>query len=221
MLRPRLIVNFAATVDGKVSTVNFTPTTFTSPEDKRRLLEIRALGDAVMVGRRTLENDQMTMGLPRAALRQARLARGQSEYPLRVIVSNSGALSPGLPVFGKKTGPILIFIAGDSPAAGSWPDDVHWHGGTNNLLSVLDVLVTRYQVGTVVCEGGPTLVRGLAESDLIDEIYLTIAPKMFGGQHAPTLLGTLDTYLPASRSFRLVELKVRGVEGFVHYQRER
>jgi riboflavin-specific deaminase-like protein len=223
MLRPKLIINFAVTVDGKISTVNFTPTTFTSPADKRRLLEIRSLGDAVMVGRGTLENDQMTMGLPSETLRAARLARGQGEYPLRVIISNSGALDPNLPVFKKHFSPILIFTGGPAPPSPSWPGHVHWHGGTDGIdvLSVLDVLVRRYHAGTVVCEGGPTLVRSLAESDLIDEVYLTIAPKMFGGQRAPTLLGTLNAFLPASRFFRLAELKVQGSEAFVHYRRER
>ena len=64
MPRPRVILNFAATTDGKVSTAQQTPSGFTSAFDKHRLLEIRALGDALMVGRNTLQIDRMSMGLP-------------------------------------------------------------------------------------------------------------------------------------------------------------
>jgi riboflavin biosynthesis pyrimidine reductase len=41
MQRPRIILNFAMTVDGKVSTAKQTPSGFTSAFDKHRLLEIR------------------------------------------------------------------------------------------------------------------------------------------------------------------------------------
>src|ERR1700742_647611 len=88
--RPRILLNFAMTVDGKVSTTKQTPSGFTSPFDKHRLLEIRSLGDAVMVGRNTLLIDQMSMGLPDDALRLARVQKGQSEYPIRVVISGSG-----------------------------------------------------------------------------------------------------------------------------------
>ena len=64
MPRPRIILNFAITVDGKVSTAKQTPSGFTSAFDKHRLLEIRSLGDALMVGKNTLQIDQMSMGLP-------------------------------------------------------------------------------------------------------------------------------------------------------------
>ena len=90
MQRPRIILNFAMTIDGKVSTAKLTPSGFTSAFDKHRLLEIRSLGDALMVGKNTLQIDRMSMGLPDEALRQARVQRAQAEYPIRVIISNSG-----------------------------------------------------------------------------------------------------------------------------------
>ena len=73
MRRPRIIVNFAVTVDGKVSPAIPAPSRFTSSYDKHRLLEIRSLGDALMVGRNTVEIDNMSMGLPDQDLRLARV----------------------------------------------------------------------------------------------------------------------------------------------------
>ena len=227
MPRPKVLINFALTVDGKISTAKFTPTTFTSAYDKKRLLEIRSLGDALMVGRGTLEKDRMTMGMPDAAFRQARKNRGQTAYPLRVIVSGSGKLDRNLPVFGQTFSPILLFT-GRSATAGRdeapWPDHVRVYRSEHDRQDpeqVLSLLYAEYDVRTLVCEGGPTLIRALAECDLIDEIYATIAPKMFGGEHAPGLLGTSDAFLSASRAYRMVNLEVHGGEAYLHYRRDR
>jgi riboflavin-specific deaminase-like protein len=224
MPRPKVLINFALTVDGKISTANFTPTTFTSPYDKKRLLEIRSLADAVMVGRGTVEKDRMTMGMPDAELRKARKDRGQVEYPLRVILSGSGKLDLNLPVFGQKFSPILLFTGSSTENEVPWPDHVRVYRSERDwqdLDQVLSFLYAEYGVRTLVCEGGPTLVRALAERDLIDEIYATIAPKLFGGEHAPGLLGTSDAFLSASRAYRMVNLEVHGDEAYLHYRRDR
>ena len=67
--RPLVVANFAVTADGKISTRRRTPAQFSSPRDKRTLLEIRARADAILVGRATVSTDAMTMGLPSAKLR--------------------------------------------------------------------------------------------------------------------------------------------------------
>ncbi len=97
--RPFVAVTFAMTVDGKITTKNFTPVDFTSREDKMHLLRQRALGDAVLIGHSTLKHDNVRLGLPHPELREARIARGQSPYPLRVIVSNEGRIDSRLKIF--------------------------------------------------------------------------------------------------------------------------
>ena len=64
MSRPTIVINFAITADGKVSTVNKDPAHFTSKADLQRLLSIRTKADAILVGRGTLEADQMSMTIP-------------------------------------------------------------------------------------------------------------------------------------------------------------
>src|ERR1700756_3782219 len=117
MQRPLIIVNFAITIDGKVSPAKATPSLFTSSYDKRRLLEIRSLGDALLVGRNTVETDNMSMGLPDEGLRLARVDRGQSEYPLRVVISNSGNLSADLNIFNHRFSPIVIYSTTRMPTS--------------------------------------------------------------------------------------------------------
>jgi 2,5-diamino-6-(ribosylamino)-4(3H)-pyrimidinone 5'-phosphate reductase len=222
MQRPRIILNFAMTVDGKVSTAKQTPSGFTSSFDKHRLLEIRSLGDALMVGKNTLQTDRMSMGLPDEALRRARTQRGQSEYPIRVVISNSGDLSVNLNIFNHRFSPIVIYSTTRMPETiqTELRTRAELHLSTNDRLSLREVLNDLYetwQVRTLVCEGGPQLAKSLAELDAVDELFLTIAPILSGGIGAPGILGTSGTFLPASRVYRLESIKVEADECYLHY----
>ena len=87
------------TVDGKITTKNFTPVDFTSREDKTHLLRQRAVGDAVLIGHSTLKHDNVRLGVPDPKMREDRVARGQTPYPLRVIVSNEGRIDVTQKIF--------------------------------------------------------------------------------------------------------------------------
>src|ERR1043165_8570319 len=97
--KPFVAVTFAMTLDGKITTKNFTPVDFTSREDKTHLLRQRALGDAVLIGHSTLKHDNVRLGVPDPKMREARVARGQTPYPLRVIVSNEGRIDTNQKIF--------------------------------------------------------------------------------------------------------------------------
>ena len=226
MRRPRIILNFAMTVDGKVSTAKQSPSGFTSAFDKHRLLEIRSLGDAVMVGKNTLEIDTMSMGLPDEALRRERVRRGQSEYPIRVVISNSGDISNNLQIFKYRFSPILIYSTARMPLTTQTTLRARAElrlsiNDRLNLSEVLNDLYETRQVRTLVCEGGPQLAKSLAEMDAVDELFLTIAPILAGGTGAPGILGKSGTFLPSSRIYRLESVKVEAEECYLHYVADR
>src|SRR5437660_5583651 len=89
--RPFVVATFAMTADGKVTTKNFGPVDFTSREDKLHLFRQRARADAILIGHKSLERDNVRLGLP-AELQKHRVKRGQSHCPLRVIASNKGRI---------------------------------------------------------------------------------------------------------------------------------
>jgi riboflavin-specific deaminase-like protein len=220
-----VILHFAVTADGKVSTRQYTPTRFTSAHDKRRLLEIRELADAVLVGRITLETDRMALDLPDERIRQRRIREHKSEYPLRVIVSGSGNISTALPVFQKGNAPILVYsterMAPSQRTLLSTYVTVHLSGSDElDVFWLLWHLYEHYHVRFLVCEGGPTLVKSLAHADVIDEIYLTIAAKIFGGSAAPGMTGLPGEFLPASRWFQLIDIDRGDNECYLRYRRK-
>src|SRR5205823_1020838 len=107
--RPFVAATFAMTADGKLTTRNFSPVDFTSREDKLHLFRQRARADAVLIGHSTLKRDNVRLGLPKAELRERRTKRGQTPYPIRVIVSNEGKIDNRLKIFQSDISPIVIF----------------------------------------------------------------------------------------------------------------
>lgn len=211
------------TVDGKVTTKNYTPVDFTSREDKAHLIRQRALGDAVLVGHGTIENDNVRLGIPREDLRRERIARGQSAYPIRVIVSNKGRINPRLKIFETDFAPIIIFSTTRMPRrtrqqlrkkatlylSQARSVDLRW---------MLQELRYDFKVKHVACEGGPALFRSLLKQGLADQLNLTIAPFLFGGKNAPTLIGMGTNFLPRSVRCSLQEMKIVGHECFLTYR---
>ncbi|MEP6822683.1 MAG: RibD family protein [Chthoniobacterales bacterium] len=221
--RPFVAATFAMTADGRITTRKFTPVDFTSREDKMHLLRQRALSDAVLVGHSTLKKDNVRLALPKGELRDERLARGQTECPLRVIVSNEGRIDPALKIFGSTVSPIIIFSTTRMPKrhqeALREKATLHLsHARTLDLLWMLQQLRQQYRVRTVDCEGGAALFRSLIELGLIDQLNLTIAPYLFGGKGAPTLTGLSGEFLPASARFTLTDMRTLGDECFLTYR---
>ena len=223
--RPFVVATFAMTVDGKVTTRNFTPVDFTSRKDKLHLFRQRALADAVVIGHTSLRRDNVRLGIP-SELQKARIKRRQTQAPIRVIVSGKGNIDSQLKVFQSDISPIVIFSTRRMPRKYqltlSKKATLHLSDGKHvDLAAMLQTLRKEYGVRTVACEGGPTLFRSLLEHDLLDQLNLTVAPYMFGGANAPTLTGLSKDFLPASVHCHLVDMRVVGEECFLTYRIKR
>ena len=224
--RPFVTATFAMTVDGKITTRTFSPVDFTSREDKLHLFRQRALADAVLVGHSTLKRDNVRLGLPKTDLCKARMKRGQTLYPVRVIVSDKGKIDSRLNIFQSDISPIIIFSTNRMPRkyqeALKKKATLHLSKAEHvNLTAMLQTLRDKYKIRTLACEGGPTLFRSLLERGLVDRLNLTIAPYMFGGARAPTLTGLSNEFLPASVQCALIDMRVVGQECFLTYRIKR
>jgi riboflavin-specific deaminase-like protein len=211
------------TVDGKITTRNFTPVDFTSREDKQHLFRQRALADAVLIGHSTLKRDNVRLGLSED-LRQARIKRGQTAAPIRVIVSNEGRIDSQLKIFQWEMSPILVFSTKRMPKevrSALREKNVKLHLSKTNDVELVEMLRTLrrdYKVRRVACEGGPILFRSMLAAGLIDELSLTIAPYLFGGASAPTLTGLSKEFLPASVQCTVKNMRIVGDECFLTYR---
>ena len=210
------------TVDGKITTRDFTPVDFTSREDKQFLFRQRALADAVIIGHSTLKRDNVRLGISED-LRQERIKRGQAPAPLRVIVSGEGKIDSQLKIFQSEISQIVIFSTKRMPkdvrdALREKKVILHLHTNDVDLREMLRTLRRDHKARRVACEGGPILFRSMLELGLVDELNLTIAPYLFGGADAPTLTGLSKEFLPASVHCVMKNMRVVGDECFLTYR---
>ena len=183
----------AMTADGKIATANRVIHSFGSARDLAHLYELRATADAVMCGARTVEISQSILGTGGAKFRRRRLKRGLAEYNLRVIVSGSGSIDPSAEIFKKRFSPIIILTTARISKASlkklrALADEVKICGETEiDFRSALRWLRTKWDVKRLLCEGGGELNDALFRANLVNELHLTICPKIFGGRGAPTI----------------------------------
>ena len=211
------------TADGKITTREYSPVDFTSREDKLHLLRQRALADAVVIGHSTLKQDNVRLGLPKGPLREERVARGQTESPLRVIVSREGRIDRTLKIFESDIAPIIIFSTTRMPRGQQKllreKATLHLSDSQSvDLAWMLQQLRSQYKVRTVACEGGAALFRSMLELGLVDQLNLTIAPLLFGGAKAPTLTGVSSEFLPKTVRCSLTDMRTVGDECFLTYR---
>jgi len=190
--RPFVFVNFAMTADGKTAFANHHFAPFASERDREHMMELRATADAVMSGARTVDLNPTTLGTGGKKYQRQRVKRGLSEHNLRVIVSGYGSIDPDAEIFKHRSSPILILT---SQRAGERRlkklrelAEVKICGEKEiDFQLALQWLRTEWNVKRLLCEGGGELSGTLFHAGLVDEIHLTISPKIFGGRSAPTI----------------------------------
>lgn len=191
--RPFVFLNVAMTADGKLAPANRHFVPFSSRRDQELLHELRTHADAVMAGARTVDSGPVTMGPGGKKFRALRLKNGFSEYNLRVVVSGTGSISPRAEIFRHKFSPLIILVTQRASTARvqrlkKLGAIVHVCGETEiDFTAALAWLRREWKVKRLLCEGGGEINDALLRADLVDEIYLTLCPKIFGGRTAPTL----------------------------------
>jgi riboflavin biosynthesis pyrimidine reductase len=186
---------------------------------------LRELADVVLVGAGTVRAENYGGAQLSAAARQQRQARGQSEIPPIAVVTASGALDPGSRLFTFTETPPLVFTTTASFTATR--DRLHGHADVLDASTSDPIMVdpaavlaelARRGLYRVLCEGGPSLLGDYVDLDLLDELALTIAPKLVGGG-SPRVVASSA----ALTSDLLTEHVVADAEGYLYlrYARSR
>jgi 2,5-diamino-6-(ribosylamino)-4(3H)-pyrimidinone 5'-phosphate reductase len=218
-VRPFVTINTAMTVDGKIDTVERTGAVISSPRDWERVDRLRAESDAVMVGGHTLLGDDPRLTIKSPALRNERRARGLDENPIKVgIISKIEDPQAGPTLHEASrfitSGPArrIIFTTDQTNPAQSarlraLGAEVYVMGEHRVDLAVALRQLYRLGVRRLLVEGGSTLNAELLAQRLVDEIYLYLAPLIFGGTSAPTLAGGDGLKGEDAISLRLLDLE--------------
>jgi riboflavin-specific deaminase-like protein len=226
--RPFVLVNMAMTADGKIATSNRAIHSFGSERDLNHLYELRATTDAIICGARTVEISRSILDNGNERFTRQRRRRGLAKHNLRVIVSGSGTIDLGADIFHTKFSPIIVLTTaqiapGNLARLQAVVHEVKIMGqGEINFPAAMRWLRKKWQVKRLLCEGGGELNAAMFQTNLVDEIHLTICPKIFGGRHAPTIAEGEDaTELRWAKQFELSSFRPKGPELFTVFSRRK
>jgi 2,5-diamino-6-(ribosylamino)-4(3H)-pyrimidinone 5'-phosphate reductase len=188
MGRPYVLLNVAATVDGKIDTVERRGAAISSDADWQRVDALRASVDAVMVGGRTLLDEDPRLTVRSPELRAERIARGVPGNPAKVgVVSQPGQLKKDSRFLKEGAARIILFCPTSTQF--DYLEKVEIFHIGEPRVDLRSALATLHDLGMnrVLVEGGGTLNFELLRLGLIDEVQVYVAPRIFGGATAPTL----------------------------------
>ncbi len=181
-----LRVNFVASLDGAI-TVGGMSEGLGSPGDQRVFRLLRALSDAVLVGHGTAAAEGYRPITAGSAVGRLRASLGRPATASVVVVSRRASLDPGSPLVTEAVSPTVLVTCEAADAdrraalatAGAsvlvcGEDDV-------DLPLALDRLAGLGHE-QVICEGGPHLLRAALTAGVVDELDLTVAPALVGGE---------------------------------------
>ena len=181
--KPYVTAFVTMSVDGKIASRSG-DSRLSCPFDKKRLHELRATSDGVMVGANTVRIDD--------PLLTPRLVQVEKP-PARIVVDGKLTLTPTYRMFKVKDAPTYIITSSKTPESKLRKfEDI----GVNvikapekdsevNLSYALSELYGK-GIKHILVEGGGNLIWSLLKQNLIDEFRVTISPFIIGGKSAVT-----------------------------------
>ena len=216
-------VNMCSSIDGKIASKKRTSIHMGTPYDRKRMREIRKDQDAVIMGNSTFRVHPYILSVGKK-WQSYRKKKKLSMEPATVLLSSSLSLPrtsswekashvERLVFCGKKNSKsrrqslekngVRVFVSSTvRPKASSVVRRLHALGYKNILL-----------------EGGGELNGSFFEEDLVDRIYLTLAPYIVGGADSPTICDGIGFSLSSVPKWKLKEYKKYGNELYLVYDR--
>jgi 5-amino-6-(5-phosphoribosylamino)uracil reductase len=192
--RPFVTLNVAESADGKLAPIDGGKINFGSIEDRAQMEALRALADGVLIGGGTLRAEDPPLIIRDPAVRDRRAAAKGAPHPRNITVCSVLPENlAGMDFFRSLETEKLVFTTERTApalreAAGRYARiEVVAHDGSGRV-DLVEVLRKLPPLGVrhLLLEGGGELNFSMLEAGLVDEIYLTICPFIFGGRTATT-----------------------------------
>ena len=216
--KPWVIAKWAMTLDGKIATRSGYSKWISGSAARDVVQQLRSRVDAIVVGRRTAEMDDPLLTARPESGTPARIAK-------RVIVSSQARLSPGSRLIKTaKEVPVLLACGPDAQkrdirrltARGV---EVHRFSAPTRFERTLDLLerLGNLKMTNVLVEGGSQLFGMLLDARQIDEVHVFIAPKLFGGEKAPSPIGGAGiSDVSAALQLERMQIQTLGEDVYLH-----
>ena len=200
----QVLINAAITIDGKIAT-NLGDSTISSKQDLRRLHRLRSSVDAIIIGISTVivDNPRLTV----------RLVKRHGTTPVRIIVDSIGRIPLHSKIL-KSASKINTIVAVTSKASDKRIDKIKSAGamvivaGTKTVdLKELFFILKKMGFNKILVEGGGELNWSILQLRIVNELMVTVSPRIVGGRTATTLVEG-DGYERVSDGIKMELIKV-------------
>jgi 2,5-diamino-6-(ribosylamino)-4(3H)-pyrimidinone 5'-phosphate reductase len=190
--RPYVMINCAMSVDGKLALPSHKPLKLSSPEDFKRVHELRNYCDGVLVGINTILMDD-----PKLTVKTEFIPK--PNQPIRIVLDTTGRTPEDALVLNGIAQTIILMGEKYKKSNKQFPNAEVFYCEQidEDLLNLKDVLKTLKDKGIeiLMVEGGETIIYNFLRSGLVDEIYIYMSNIVIGGTSSPTLAGGLGAGL--------------------------
>jgi len=176
----QVIAQLGQSLDGRIATVTGHSHFVTGTADRRHLHQLRALCDAVLIGPGTLLSDN-----PQLTVREV-----PGDNPLRVVMAPRGPLPINAAVFSDHAAATLLLLPPDY--SGSVPAHVEVLQPSPYSPAGILAALGQHGVRRLLIEGGAKTVSSWLAADLIDWLYITVAPVIIGAGPTGLALPAID-----------------------------
>ncbi|HYX55609.1 MAG TPA: 2,5-diamino-6-(ribosylamino)-4(3H)-pyrimidinone 5'-phosphate reductase [Nitrososphaeraceae archaeon] len=200
----QVLINAAMTIDGKIAT-NRGDSTISSKQDLRRLHRLRSSVDAIVIGISTVivDNPRLTV----------RLVKRCGTTPVRIIVDSTGRIPLDSKIL-KSASKINTIVAVTSKASDKRIDKIKSAGamvivaGTRTVdLKELFYILKKMGFNKILVEGGGELNWSVLQLGIVNELMVTVAPRIVGGRTATTLVEG-DGYTRITEGIKMELIKI-------------
>jgi 2,5-diamino-6-(ribosylamino)-4(3H)-pyrimidinone 5'-phosphate reductase len=213
--RPHVTLSAAVSLDGKIATKTG-DSEISSRQDKVRVHRLRARSDAILVGKNTVQKDD--------PLLTVRYAKGKN--PTRIILDSRAEISTSSRIV--KTSqliPTIIAVSKKAPKKNlsnlaKYPVKIITTGKDKVEIKKLLGILYKEGIKTILLEGGGTTNWDFVNKGLVDEVIVTVSPRLVGGKDATTLVeGAGFAKIADSVKLKLRKAVRYDGEIVLHYQR--
>jgi 5-amino-6-(5-phosphoribosylamino)uracil reductase len=221
--RTHIIVNMAISVDGRINSRTRERFALGTEHDRRLMDVLRERADAIIIGAGTVKHDGHPMLIRYPDLVAKRVARKRSPHPVNVVLSSDLDL-PLRPFFAGDQTHRIVFTTRRATAArvrkvSRVAEVVILPGKTPSPAHVVEELSKR-GLRRLILEGGGEVHFAFLQAGLVDEWYVTLTPRLIGGETAPSFLDGEGFLKRDHIQLRLVSQRRVGNELFLRYRRK-
>src|SRR4030042_2527699 len=198
MNRPHVIINCAMSLDGKIASPAGKQMKLSCEEDLKRMYNLRNDSDAVLIGIGTVLSDDPKLTVKEKYVRNPK-------QPIRIVL-DTYCRTPIDALVVNDAAKTLVVIGKDSNK--KFLNNVELikckidEKGLIDLENLIQILKDK-GIKKLMVEGGSTVIGSFLKSNLVDDMFVYVAPMIIGGINSPTLVKNIDENI----NLKFVEIK--------------